>query len=417
MLDSTKRPSDQALPLRPALAQLAPVFSADRMMGHIQTLCAPEMEGRGLGTAGLNKAADYIAGHFAKMGLQPGGEQGYFQIWDGTVAADGRRAPVKNIVAVLPGTNPAYAGQSVVVCAHYDHLGRGWPDVRPGHEGRIHPGADDNASGVAVMLELAETLSKSLKPERNVIFLATTAEEAGLKGARHYVQNAQAYPAPQCIGALNLDTVGRLGGQKLWILGASSAREWRFMFMGASYVTGVESEIVTQPLDASDQAAFIEVGVPAVQFFTGPHEDYHKPSDTPDRIDVNGLVKVAAFVREAIVYLAARETPLTFQGEIRSASETTPKASTAARRVSTGIMPDFSFAGPGVKVGAVSPDSPAAKAGIQKGDIIEKVDGQRVENLQNYSATLKTKRPGDVIMVQIGRASQQIEVSITLSER
>lgn len=168
------------------------------------------------------------------------------------------------------------------------------------------------------MIELAELLGKTLKPQRTVIFIAFTSEESGLLGSKYYVKNIKRFPAKKVIGVLNFDTVGRLFNNKLFVLGSNSAREWKFIFMGASYVTGVESEMVTQDLDASDQKSFIEIGVPGVQFFSGANEGYHKPSDTPDKIDAAGLVKVAAFAREGILYLADRLEPLTFQGQVES---------------------------------------------------------------------------------------------------
>ena len=413
VLSDTEKPLSTTLPKRPALAVLAPVFSAERMAGHVGTLASPEMEGRGLGSEGLEKAAHYIATAFERIGLKPIKEAGYFQTWEETVDAQGGKAPVHNIIGVLPGINPKYAGESVIVCAHYDHLGLGWPDVRSGNDGQIHPGADDNASGVAVMLELAETLAKTLKPERSIVFLATTAEEAGLKGARHYIESTQAFPVEKCIGVLNLDTVGRLFNHKLMVLSASSAREWRFIFMGAGYVTGVDAEMVTQPLDASDQGAFIEAGVPGVQFFTGPHADYHRPGDTFEKIDTAGLVKVAAFVREGVLYLASRETPLTFQG---AAKKPAPAAG-VERKATTGSMPDFSYQGKGVRIGAAGPDSPAAKAGLKKGDVMVSIDGHSIRNLRDYSTLLKQYKPGDTVTIGYMRDSASHTAKVVLAAR
>jgi len=414
VLSETEQSEVTALPKRPALAVLAPVFSAERMAGHVGTLASPEMEGRGLGSPGIEKAANYIATAFERIGLKPFKEAGYFQTWEETVDAQGRKASVHNVVGVIPGTNPKYAGESVIVCAHYDHLGRGWPDVRPGNEGQVHPGADDNASGVAVMLELAETLSKTLKPERSIVFLASTAEEAGLKGARHYIESTQALPVEKCIGVLNLDTVGRLNNSKLMVLSTSSAREWRFIFMGAGYVTGVEAEMVTQPLDASDQSAFIEAGVPGVQFFTGPHADYHRPGDTFEKIDTAGLVKVAAFVREGVLYLASRETQLTFQG---AAKKTAAPSAGVERKATTGSMPDFSYPGKGVRIGAAGPDSPAAKAGLKKGDVMVSIDGHAIGNLRDYSTMLKAYKPGDTVTIGYTRDNASHTAQVVLTAR
>ena len=402
------------LPKRKPLATLAPVFNADRMLDCVTYLAGDELKGRGLGTAGIDQAANYIAKHFKKASLKPGGDNGsYFQTWEDVVDENNNKAPVKNVIAVLPGTKKGWEQQSVVVCAHYDHLGLGWPDVREGNKGKIHNGADDNASGIAVMLELASLLGKTLKPDRSIVFVAFTAEENGLRGSKYYVKHANQYPVNKIIGALNLDTVGRLGNNKLLVLNSSTANEWKFIFIGAGYVTGVESEMVTQELDASDQMSFIEAGIPAVQFFSGPNKDYHRPTDTVDKIDAAGMVKVATFVREAILYLAAREEPLTFKGKTSSK----PTKRQGGRKASTGTMPDFAFSGEGVKVGRISADSPAEKAGLQKGDIIVKLGEYNVKNLTEYSNALKTYNPGDEVALTYIRDGKEFSTKIKLAAR
>src|SRR5690625_5460542 len=147
-----------------------------------------------------------------------------------------------------------------------------------------------------------------------------------------------------------MDTVGRLGDNKVLILGSSSAKEWPFIFMGASAVTGVETQIVTQEIDASDHVAFVEAGVPGIQFFSGFSPDYHQPTDTADKLDFNGMVKVAAIVREGIEYLSQREDELEFSGGARQAdSGRDQQAQAGERRASTGVMPDFTFNGTGVR--------------------------------------------------------------------
>jgi aminopeptidase N len=388
------------LPRRKALAMLAPVFSADRMMKTVNYLASDELQGRGAGSEGLTKAAGYIADKFKSIGLQPGADDGtYFQVWNDVVNAKGDKAPVKNIIGIIPGTNPKFNDESVVVCAHYDHLGLGWPGASKGNEGKIHHGADDNASGVAVMIELAELLAKNLKPQRTVIFAAFTLEESGLKGSKYYVQNAKRFPAARAIGALAIDAVGRLGDKKVLVLNSYTAREWKFIFMGASYVTGVESETVTQELDASDQRSFVDVGVPGVQFFAGATEDYHKPTDVASKIDPVGLVKVATLVREGILYLADREGPMTFQGPATAAQKSVAPAQAGDRRVSTGSMPDFSYSGEGVRLAELSPDSPAAKGGLKKGDIVTKIGQFKVANLREYSDALKNFQPGTIVEI------------------
>jgi len=404
------------LPKRRALEYLAPVFSQDRLFNYVKFLSADDLKGRGLGTPGIENAAKYIAAQFKKAGLVPGADNGsYFQTWNEVVDASGNKGPVQNVIGIIPGINKDMAGESVVISAHYDHLGLGWPDVRKGNTGKIHNGADDNASGVAVMMELANLLGKSLRPQRTIIFIALTAEENGLVGSRYYVKNSVKYPAARVIGNLNLDTVGRLNKNKLMVLNTASAREWKFIFMGAGYVCGVDAEMVAQDISASDQVAFIEAGVPAVQFFTGAHADYHRPSDTIDKIDAAGMVKVASYVREGILYLAERKEPLSFSGTLKTTHSTDrPKAGS---RASTGSMPDFSFSGKGVKIGAVAESSAAAKAGLKKGDVIIKLGKYDIENLKEYSIALKAYQPGDEVSVTYLRNDKKNEVKLILSER
>ena len=199
-----------ALPARKALAELPPVFSQKALMEHVQWLAAPEREGRGVGTKGLDAAAEYVAAQFKAMGLQPGGRDGsYFQPFTAGKSPAGGPVTLRNVVGVLPGTKAEWTGQSAVLGAHYDHLGSGWPDVHKGDEGRVHPGADDNASGVAVLLELAKALAAGEKPQRTLVFVAFAGEEAGLLGSRHYVEHPP-FPIEKTLGMINLDTVGRL---------------------------------------------------------------------------------------------------------------------------------------------------------------------------------------------------------------
>lgn len=404
------------LETRKALASLEPVFSAERMMETVKFLASEDLKGRGIGTPELDIAADYIAKKFEEYGLLPGSDDGaYFQSWKQDVL-DKKNISLKNIIGIIPGTNPDLS-EAVVISAHYDHLGLGWPDVKKGNEGKIHYGADDNASGVSVLLELAKSLGKSFKPARTIIFVAFTAEEAGLIGSRYFVTNYKKYPARKIFAILNLDTVGRLFGNKLMVLNTNTAREWKFIFMGANFTTGVPTELVTQDLDASDQTAFIEKGIPGVQlFYTGIKSDYHSPEDIADKIDVDGLIKTAAISREVLEYLADRTEPMSFTGTQGETNSITKKNS-GERNASTGAMPDFTFNGEGVKIADVADNSPAANAGLHKGDVIIGFDDKPVKNLTEYSNYLKQHKPGDKVKLTIIRNNTKQDVSITLSER
>jgi predicted metalloprotease with PDZ domain len=212
-----------------------------------------------------------------------------------------------------------------------------------------------------------------------------------------------------------LDTVGRLGENKILILNSQSANEWQHIAMGIGHVTNIQYELVSQDLDASDQVSFIEAGVPAIQIFTGANVDYHKPSDTVEKIDPDGMIKVATFTMEAAEYLAKRQEPLTFEGTLKAVSRT--DRSGERRKVSTGIMPDFAFKGNGVKVAFVSQESPAYQAGLRKGDIIIQLNYVKVADLKEYSNELKGFEPGDEITMVYLRDEAEGRVQMKLTSR
>jgi hypothetical protein len=383
---------------RKALADLPPVFSQKALMDHVAFLASPRLDGRGLGSEGLREAARYVAERFKEAGLLPGGaDGGYFQKFNAG------NVETTNVIGVLPGSKPEFQGQSAILSAHYDHLGNG------------HLGADDNASGVAVMLELAKVMAAGEKPQRTLVFIAFSAEESGLLGSKYYVDHPS-FPLDKLIGAVNLDTVGRLGDGRVSVFATGTASEWQHIFRGASFVTGVESRNIPEALQSSDHASFIAKGVPAVQLFTQAHADYHKPTDTADKVDAAGLVKVAALAKEAIVYLGERPQPLT--NTIKPGPPSAPAAPAAGeRRVSFGSIPDFAFAGPGVRVGGVVAGSPAEKAGLKEGDVITAIDGKAVANLQGFSDLLRTLAVDQTVAVSFTRDGKPQQASLTLAAR
>ncbi|MCK4709256.1 MAG: M20/M25/M40 family metallo-hydrolase, partial [Gammaproteobacteria bacterium] len=348
---------------RPALAEAESKFDSTKMMKTIQFLTDESLQGRGFASPGLDKAADYIASAFQQAGLKPAGDNpdSYFQSWQEKGGEPEREARLKNIIGVIPGNHPTLKNENVVIAAHYDHLGTGWPDARAGNKGKIHAGADDNASGVSVLLELARVLGSHMKPDRNIVFVAFSGEEAGRKGSKYYIQHQKQFPPDKSIAMLNLDTVGRLENNKVLVLGGSSASEWVHIFRGIGFVTGIPISMVTEDLDSSDQVSFHEAGVPAVQLFSGANLDYHRPTDSVDKIDSAGLLKIASISQQVIEYLAAREQPLSsnLSPDING-SQTGNRAKPATqRKVSLGSIPDFSFDGDGYRLDGVVPNSPA----------------------------------------------------------
>ena len=197
-----------------------------------------------------------------------------------------------------------------------------------------------------------------------------------------------------------MDTVGRLGNKPLSILATESATEWAPVFRGVGFTTGIPIETVPGASESSDQQSFINQGIAGIQVFTGAHLDYHRPSDTPDKVDTAGMVKVATVVKETATYLSERPEPLTVTGAGRgtgTAEQTQASASGERRRVSFGTVPDFAHQGKGVGVESVIPDSGAARAGIRAGDVITSINGEEIADLGEFSGMLKRFSPGDVI--------------------
>ncbi|MBI5015201.1 MAG: M20/M25/M40 family metallo-hydrolase [Deltaproteobacteria bacterium] len=402
------------LPPRRALAELPPAFSKEALLDTIRTLAAEDLRGRAVGSPGLDRAAELLAARMREAGLAPGGDDGtFFQTWSGRWGDPAEEVRLRNVVGVLPGTRAEWAGQSVVVGAHYDGQGLGLAGGHSEDRGRVHPGADDNASGVAVLLELARAL-RDRAPERSVVFVAFTGEEVGRLGSRHYAAAPGAHPAGKAVGMVNLDTVGRLGGQKLLALGTGSAKEWVPILQGAGYATGVTVQAVAADAGGSDQVSFVDAGVPAVQLSSGPHLDYHRPADTVDRIDADGLVQVAAVALEAVGYLASRAEPLSRPGADGEASAPPPSSSSAGRKVSLGTVPDFAYAGEGLRLSGVAPGSPAEKAGLREGDVIVGLGGRSVRNLKDLSEVLKGLSAGDRVSIAFRRdgAGQTAEAQV-----
>ncbi|MFV1983651.1 MAG: M20/M25/M40 family metallo-hydrolase, partial [Thiohalomonadales bacterium] len=403
---------------RTALATLPPAFSQNRILKDIRILSDSKFTGRGLGTSGLDQAAHYIQKQFKDAGLLPGQFQDekkstrYFQQWQTSISEKPETKKLQNVIGIIPGSDPDLKAESLVIGAHYDHLGLGWPDVHKGDEGKIHHGANDNASGVAVMLELARLLKKGPAPKRSIIFVAFTGEEAGRLGSEYYLKHSGNYPVNKMIAMINLDTVGRLEQKPLIVFGNNTAREWVHIFRGVSYVTGVDIKPVDNDPAASDHTSFIEAGVPAIHLFTGVNLDYHRPTDTINKIDGTGLIKVATVLKETIDYLAERteflNSNLTRAGQ---SNKNKSKSKTMKRRVSLGTVPDFQYSGKGVRIDAVTAGSPAELAQLQKGDIVVQMNKVEILNLRDFSDILRKLKPGDNIDISVLRAGKIHKVS------
>jgi Zn-dependent M28 family amino/carboxypeptidase len=322
---------------------------------------------------------------------------------------------LKNVLGRIEGADESLA--PVVVGAHYDHLGLGWPDVREGNEGQIHNGADDNASGVAVLLELARVLGGDFTPRRDVILAAFTGEESGLRGSRRFVDSLGKKPSEAVFAMVNLDSVGRLEGRKLKVLGTGSAKEWVHIVMGVGYTAGIQAESIGKDSGGGDQVSFLIKGIPAVHVFAGPHPDYHSPTDDADKIDADGMMQAAVLVKEMAAYLADRAEPLTLTLEEALAPRPDGDGERGGRRASLGTMPDFAYQDGGVRVAAVMPGSAAEGAGMREGDIITAIDDREVKDLPSFSELLKELAPGETVTVHFLRDGKPSSVEAVLKAR
>lgn len=389
-------------PERPPLASMPPKYPPDRLLRHVRALTAEETEGRGLGGPGIERAAAYIQRRFAEAGLRPAGG-GFRQPWradDGTDAA--------NIVGMIPGTDPSLAGRPLVVGAHYDHLGRD-PAT-----GRIFPGADDNASGVSVLIEVAAKLSRTLSPRRPVLFAAFSGEESGLLGSARFVREPPGeFESGGLFAMINLDAVGRLEGRPLQVFGADSAREWPFIIQGIGRSTGIEAAPAGETIASSDHVSFLNASVPAIHLFGGVHPDYHRPTDTADRLDLAGMSDVAAWLEEAVSYLAGRAEPL----DAAPAAAPLAAGSAAPRAAGLGTVPDFAHGGDGVRLAAVTPGGPGDRAGLRAGDVLLRFNGDAIDGLQAYSDLIRAAAPGETVRIGLRRDGERIEALVRLEAR
>lgn len=402
----------------PATAQAGaasrPVCDATLLEQDVRSLASDGMQGRAIGSEGLERASRLIARRFKSLGLQPaypdrgGLLDGYLQDF----TAPGY-PPTANVVGVLPG-DANVTPRAIVIGAHIDHLGRD-----PGLEGDpIYNGADDNASGVAALLAIARmlTLAPPREGERAVVFVVFSGEESGLLGSRYYAEHP-VVSAEQTLAMINLDTVGRLRDSELILFGTGTAPEFPAMLAGVNQAFGLKLALRPEGAGASDQTAFFEKNIPALHLFTGPHEDYHRVTDSADRVDYEGLATVTNFAGELARYLRYRDLPLTFVAAGRAQAEKLKQMPKTERRVSLGFMPDFAQAAGGIKVGMVTPGGAAAAAGLQPGDVITALDGEALETLVDYTAALRTHAPGDVVTLTVRRGAETLTLNATVQER
>ena len=347
--------------------------------------------------------------------------------------------PLKNVVAVLPGRGPQ-AEETIILGAHYDHLGFGGSgSLSFTNNKEIHNGADDNGSGTAVLIEAARQLTlrhTKLPPARRILFIAFTAEESGLIGSERYVQDPL-FPLSQTVAMLNLDMVGRLRQEQLTVYGTGTAVEYGPLIdrLGTKYAFS----IVKKPggYGPSDHASFYQRGIPVLHFFTGLHKQYHRPEDDSELLNVEGMARISRMVVDAIEELAAakqRPTPQKVSGgdDIEGLAEallggfgTGVEKTRSPAKPGTGQpylgVASRKAAGPadvsGYLVERVTPDGPAAIAGVRTGDLILKIGAHSIRTIDDLTATMKKFKSGQQVTLQLRRADVDLEVEATLGGR
>lgn len=400
--------------IRPLAAQSV----TDRIAADVRYLADDRREGRGVGSAGLDSAAQYIAAAFAALGLKPGGGPAYFQRFtiDPTAPAAAHAnaggAAAKNVVAVLPGTGDL-AGQVVVVGAHYDHLGRGgFGSLDPDSAGVIHNGADDNASGTAAVIEVARLLvSRRAPAARTVVFVAFAAEELGVIGSAHYVKSPP-HPIDSTYTMINFDMVGRLRDGALTAFGAASAREFPALLDSLAPAHRLTVKGSGDGYGPSDQSSFFSADIPVLHFFTGLHEDYHRTTDDAEKINVEGIARVAAIAADVAWTLATRRTPLTFVD-----AQPPPPIAGGGSRPYLGTVPDMTESPGGVRLTGVRAGSPAEVAGVQAGDVLVQLGEHQIGNLYDMENALRAYQPGDSVLVGILRDGRRLDLRAVLGRR
>jgi hypothetical protein len=311
----------------------------------------------------------------------------------------------ENVVGVLPGADPAHAGEAIVVGAHYDHLGI--------VGGKLYPGADDNASGTAVVVGLARAFAAAGPQERTLVFALFGAEETGLVGSGQYVRRATV-PIERTIAMLNFDMVGRLGGAAINVSGVDSGRGLRDAVADAARTLSITVELRDSPFGPSDHSRFYDAGAPVLFFHTGSHADYHRPGDTADKLDGPGMARVAALGARVIEQLSTGPRP-TYVTLARPRRE--PRETGSGAPVFLGVAGDRRAESDGLYLSRIVPESAAARAGLHEGDVIVRFDDRPMDSLEDLIAVLRGRRRGDEVRIVYLRDGLEHETSATLDAR
>jgi hypothetical protein len=332
----------------------------------------------------------------------------------GQVEVIRKEAEVKNVVGVLEGEGPL-ANETIVIGAHYDHLGFGGAGSLAPWTTDIHNGADDNASGTAALLEIANRLASSgKKPQRRIVFIAFTGEERGLLGSAHYIRQPR-FPLENTIAMYNLDMVGRMKDDRLIVYGTGTARHFDGMVEALAAEMGLKLSKQPEGFGPSDHSSFYARKIPVLHFFTGTHSDYHRPSDDADKLNVTGMRRVADMVVRIVEQTDAapgRPEYIEIKGMGRIAF-----GDPSAERPSLGTIPDEGSVGDGVPLVGTVPGSPAEKAGLKGGDVLLQLGDSKIATMQDFENALRKHKPGDKVKLIFRRGNETMESEATLTSR
>ncbi len=383
----------------------------DQLVEDIYFLASDNLEGREIGSAGEEEAAEYLAERFEQLGMLPRGTEGYFQEFsvkpsnnpheEARIGESGDSAIIgRNVIGFFDNRSE----NTVIIGAHFDHLGYG--DVGSlyrGDSAAIHNGADDNASGTAALLRIAEELKKK-NTGNNYLFIAFSGEEKGLWGSNYFSKNPT-IDLESVNYMINMDMVGRLNEENtLAINGTGTSPLWEEAFAGinADSLNLVKKESGVGP---SDHTSFYLRDIPVLHFFTGQHEDYHKPTDDADKINYTGILAVTDYIL-AVIQELDDDGKLAFT-KTRDESEVAPRFT-----VTLGVVPDYLYGDAGMRIDGVTEGKPASNAGMITGDIVLKMGDIEVKDMMGYMEALSAFQKGDKTIVRIRRGEEELDLEV-----
>jgi len=397
-----------------------------QLMQDIEVLTADSLEGRLVGTEGEIKAARYIEKRMQSIDLGPKGSVGYMQYFQFTPKASPHKMTKEGETTLGTGYVKEQTGrnvigfwdrgfdQTIVIGAHYDHLGWGDENSLWSGEKGIHRGADDNASGVASLLWLAQFLKNQPAEQlgkTNFLFIAFSGEEKGLYGSNYFCKNPT-LPKEQLMAMFNMDMVGRLKPERtLAINGVGTSPFWTKAIKSENKKlkkNQFELVLSTSGIGPSDQTSFYNIGVPAIHFFTGQHGEYHKPTDVAELINSHGLKDISQFIGKLIIKTSQQEK-LTFT----TTKDETKDNAASNFKVTLGVMPDYLYSGEGLKLDGTKEGRPGAKAGLKSGDIIVQMGKFEIKDIYAYMNALGNFNPGDKTEVVFIRDGKKQKASVT----